>query len=164
MLLTFFLLSQLLFLYNIVHLSYSCLSPAHFLVSPFPQNLSISVVYILFVKMVSILSYVKFLFCLPSVWFYSIFWSFPSFFFSFLSYLLFPSSFLASSFIPPAPNFLVPYLTDSMDSDLELSMVRHQPEGLEQLQAQTQFTRKELQSLYRGFKNVWKQSFKWGQL
>lgn len=35
-------------------------------------------------------------------------------------------------------------------------MVRHQPEGLEQLQAQTQFTRKELQSLYRGFKNVWK--------
>uniref|UniRef100_A0A8C6TGG1 Potassium voltage-gated channel interacting protein 3 n=1 Tax=Neogobius melanostomus TaxID=47308 RepID=A0A8C6TGG1_9GOBI len=31
--------------------------------------------------------------------------------------------------------------------------VRHQPEGLEQLQAQTKFTRKELQSLYRGFKN-----------
>ncbi|XP_034047477.1 calsenilin-like isoform X3 [Thalassophryne amazonica] len=44
-------------------------------------------------------------------------------------------------------------LEDSSDSDLELSMVRHQPEGLEQLQAQTQFTRKELQSLYRGFKN-----------
>ncbi|XP_077442486.1 calsenilin-like isoform X1 [Vanacampus margaritifer] len=42
---------------------------------------------------------------------------------------------------------------DSSDGDLELSMVRHQPEGLEQLQAQTQFTRKELQSLYRGFKN-----------
>ncbi|KAM6986904.1 calsenilin-like [Aplochiton taeniatus] len=42
---------------------------------------------------------------------------------------------------------------DNDDSDLELSMVRHQPEGLEQLQAQTQFTRKELQSLYRGFKN-----------
>ena len=35
-------------------------------------------------------------------------------------------------------------------------MVRHQPEGLDQLQAQTQFTRKELQSLYRGFKNVGK--------
>lgn len=45
-------------------------------------------------------------------------------------------------------------LSDSVDSDLELSMVRHQPEGLEQLQAQTKFTRKELQSLYRGFKNV----------
>ncbi len=45
-------------------------------------------------------------------------------------------------------------LTDSADSDLELAMVRHQPEGLEQLQAQTKFTRKELQSLYRGFKNV----------
>ncbi|XP_056258859.1 calsenilin-like isoform X1 [Seriola aureovittata] len=42
---------------------------------------------------------------------------------------------------------------DSTDGDLELSMVRHQPEGLDQLQAQTQFTRKELQSLYRGFKN-----------
>uniref|UniRef100_A0A8C1LMV9 Kv channel interacting protein 3b, calsenilin n=1 Tax=Cyprinus carpio TaxID=7962 RepID=A0A8C1LMV9_CYPCA len=44
-------------------------------------------------------------------------------------------------------------LDDSADSDLELAMVRHQPEGLEQLQAQTKFTRKELQSLYRGFKN-----------
>ncbi|KAF6103856.1 potassium voltage-gated channel interacting protein 3 [Phyllostomus discolor] len=42
---------------------------------------------------------------------------------------------------------------DSSDSELELSMVRHQPEGLEQLQAQTKFTKKELQSLYRGFKN-----------
>uniref|UniRef100_A0A3Q2Z9B2 Kv channel interacting protein 3b, calsenilin n=1 Tax=Hippocampus comes TaxID=109280 RepID=A0A3Q2Z9B2_HIPCM len=50
--------------------------------------------------------------------------------------------------------FSLPFpLADSIDSDLELSMVRHQPEGLEQLQAQTQFTRKELQSLYRGFKN-----------
>lgn len=49
---------------------------------------------------------------------------------------------------------LRPPLTDNSDSDLELSMVRHQPEGLDQLQAQTQFTRKELQSLYRGFKNV----------
>ncbi|XP_028852124.1 calsenilin-like isoform X1 [Denticeps clupeoides] len=42
---------------------------------------------------------------------------------------------------------------DSSDSDLELSTVRHQPEGLDQLQAQTKFTKKELQSLYRGFKN-----------
>uniref|UniRef100_A0A671KYY8 Calsenilin-like n=1 Tax=Sinocyclocheilus anshuiensis TaxID=1608454 RepID=A0A671KYY8_9TELE len=42
---------------------------------------------------------------------------------------------------------------NSSDSDLELSTVRHQPEGLEQLQAQTKFTKKELQSLYRGFKN-----------
>lgn len=47
--------------------------------------------------------------------------------------------------------------TDTCEGDLELSMVRHQPEGLDQLQAQTQFTRKELQSLYRGFKNVRKQ-------
>ncbi|KAM4532613.1 calsenilin-like isoform 1-T1 [Fundulus diaphanus] len=42
---------------------------------------------------------------------------------------------------------------ETSGSDFELSMVRHQPEGLDQLQAQTQFTRKELQSLYRGFKN-----------
>ncbi|XP_015417746.1 PREDICTED: calsenilin isoform X5 [Myotis davidii] len=42
---------------------------------------------------------------------------------------------------------------DTSDSELELSMVRHQPEGLEQLQAQTKFTKMELQSLYRGFKN-----------
>ncbi|XP_059906058.1 calsenilin-like isoform X2 [Gadus macrocephalus] len=42
---------------------------------------------------------------------------------------------------------------ESCDMELELSMVRHQPEGLEQLQAQTAFTKKELQSLYRGFKN-----------
>lgn len=58
----------------------------------------------------------------------------------------------------PFPLFVSFRVIDSSDSDLELSMVRHQPEGLEQLQAQTQFTRKELQSLYRGFKNVRKQS------
>ncbi|XP_077161123.1 calsenilin isoform X2 [Paroedura picta] len=42
---------------------------------------------------------------------------------------------------------------DSSDSEFELSTIRHQPEGLDQLQAQTKFTKKELQSLYRGFKN-----------
>ncbi|NXC45143.1 CSEN protein, partial [Penelope pileata] len=42
---------------------------------------------------------------------------------------------------------------DSCDGDVELPAVRHQPEGLEQLQAHTKFTKKELQSLYRGFKN-----------
>ncbi|XP_066123829.1 calsenilin isoform X1 [Saccopteryx bilineata] len=53
---------------------------------------------------------------------------------------------------PPSkqPEYLRKY---SSDSELELSTVRHQPEGLEQLQAQTKFTKKELQSLYRGFKN-----------
>ncbi|KAG8574709.1 hypothetical protein GDO81_009283 [Engystomops pustulosus] len=45
------------------------------------------------------------------------------------------------------------HAADSSDSELELSTVRHQPEGLEQLQAVTKFTKKELQSLYRGFKN-----------
>uniref|UniRef100_A0A8B9M603 Potassium voltage-gated channel interacting protein 3 n=1 Tax=Accipiter nisus TaxID=211598 RepID=A0A8B9M603_9AVES len=42
---------------------------------------------------------------------------------------------------------------DGGDAELELSSVRHQPQGLEQLLAQTKFTKKELQSLYRGFKN-----------
>ncbi|OCT86635.1 hypothetical protein XELAEV_18020317mg [Xenopus laevis] len=44
-------------------------------------------------------------------------------------------------------------MEDDSETDLELSTVRHQPEGLEQLQAVTKFTKKELQSLYRGFKN-----------
>ncbi|XP_068452364.1 calsenilin isoform X3 [Clinocottus analis] len=54
---------------------------------------------------------------------------------------------------PPPPPLSSRSKDDSSDSDLELSTVRHQPEGLDQLQAQTKFTRKELQSLYRGFKN-----------
>lgn len=43
---------------------------------------------------------------------------------------------------------------DSVEDELELSAVRHRPEGLEQLENQTRFSRKELQILYRGFKNV----------
>ncbi|XP_061619139.1 Kv channel-interacting protein 4 [Phyllopteryx taeniolatus] len=43
--------------------------------------------------------------------------------------------------------------TDSIEDELELSAVRHRPEGLGQLEAQTRFSRKELQILYRGFKN-----------
>ncbi|XP_035282357.1 Kv channel-interacting protein 4-like isoform X1 [Anguilla anguilla] len=43
--------------------------------------------------------------------------------------------------------------TDSVEDELELSTVRHRPEALEQLEAQTRFSRKELQILYRGFKN-----------
>ncbi|NXD87498.1 CSEN protein, partial [Halcyon senegalensis] len=41
---------------------------------------------------------------------------------------------------------------DGGDAELELSAQRHQPEGLEQLLARTKFTKRELQSLYRGFK------------
>uniref|UniRef100_A0A672S3Q1 EF-hand domain-containing protein n=1 Tax=Sinocyclocheilus grahami TaxID=75366 RepID=A0A672S3Q1_SINGR len=37
--------------------------------------------------------------------------------------------------------------------DLELSVVCHRPEGLEQLEAQSNFSKKELKVLYRGFKN-----------
>uniref|UniRef100_A0A671RDT0 EF-hand domain-containing protein n=1 Tax=Sinocyclocheilus anshuiensis TaxID=1608454 RepID=A0A671RDT0_9TELE len=40
-----------------------------------------------------------------------------------------------------------------VDDDLELSVVCHRPEGLEKLAAQTNFSKKELQVLYRGFKN-----------
>ncbi|XP_056625709.1 Kv channel-interacting protein 1-like [Triplophysa dalaica] len=42
---------------------------------------------------------------------------------------------------------------DKLDDELELSVVCHRPEGLEQLLAQTSFSKKELQVLYRGFKN-----------
>uniref|UniRef100_A0A8B9R871 Potassium voltage-gated channel interacting protein 2 n=1 Tax=Astyanax mexicanus TaxID=7994 RepID=A0A8B9R871_ASTMX len=42
---------------------------------------------------------------------------------------------------------------DSIEDDFELSTVCHRPEGLEKLQEQTKFTKKELQVLYRGFKN-----------
>ncbi|XP_027527826.1 calsenilin-like isoform X2 [Neopelma chrysocephalum] len=42
---------------------------------------------------------------------------------------------------------------DNSDADVELPTIRHQPEGLEQLLARTKFTKMELQSLYRGFKN-----------
>ncbi|XP_048146226.1 calsenilin isoform X8 [Corvus hawaiiensis] len=42
---------------------------------------------------------------------------------------------------------------DSSDAEVELPSIRHQPEGLEQLLARTNFTKTELQSLYRGFKN-----------
>lgn len=51
------------------------------------------------------------------------------------------------------------FLADSVEDEFELSTVCHRPEGLDQLQEQTKFTRKELQVLYRGFKNVsWKET------
>ncbi|XP_042168684.1 Kv channel-interacting protein 2-like, partial [Oncorhynchus tshawytscha] len=43
--------------------------------------------------------------------------------------------------------------TDSVVEDGELSTVCYRPEGLDQLLQQTKFTRRELQILYRGFKN-----------
>ncbi|XP_062857169.1 Kv channel-interacting protein 1-like [Trichomycterus rosablanca] len=42
---------------------------------------------------------------------------------------------------------------DNFDDDFEMTMVCHRPEGLDQLQAQTNFSKRELQELYRGFKN-----------
>uniref|UniRef100_A0A8C2Z0I4 Potassium voltage-gated channel interacting protein 2 n=1 Tax=Cyclopterus lumpus TaxID=8103 RepID=A0A8C2Z0I4_CYCLU len=44
-------------------------------------------------------------------------------------------------------------LTDSVEDDFELSIVCHRPESMDKLQEQTKFTKKELQVLYRGFKN-----------
>ncbi|XP_013908935.1 PREDICTED: Kv channel-interacting protein 1-like [Thamnophis sirtalis] len=43
---------------------------------------------------------------------------------------------------------------DKIEDELEIATVCYRPEGLEQLEAQTNFTKKELQVLYRGFKNV----------
>ncbi|EDL23735.1 Kv channel-interacting protein 1, isoform CRA_b [Mus musculus] len=43
---------------------------------------------------------------------------------------------------------------DKIEDELEMTMVCHRPEGLEQLEAQTNFTKRELQVLYRGFKNM----------
>ncbi|KAJ8382886.1 hypothetical protein SKAU_G00036640 [Synaphobranchus kaupii] len=48
---------------------------------------------------------------------------------------------------------LINFSEDSVEDELEMSTVRYRPEGLEQLEAQTRFSRKELQILYRGFKN-----------
>jgi hypothetical protein len=41
-----------------------------------------------------------------------------------------------------------------VEDELEMATVRHRPEALELLEAQSKFTKKELQILYRGFKNV----------
>ncbi|XP_058888718.1 Kv channel-interacting protein 4 isoform X1 [Acipenser ruthenus] len=41
----------------------------------------------------------------------------------------------------------------NVEDELELATVRYRPEGLQQLEAQTRFTKKELQIFYRGFKN-----------
>ncbi|KAF6317320.1 potassium voltage-gated channel interacting protein 2 [Rhinolophus ferrumequinum] len=71
--------------------------------------------------------------------------------FSFLGDSSLPSALAApASFRPHRPRPLDP---DSVEDEFELSTVCHRPEGLEQLQEQTKFTRKELQVLYRGFKN-----------
>ncbi|CAH2299900.1 Kv channel-interacting 4 isoform X4 [Pelobates cultripes] len=44
-------------------------------------------------------------------------------------------------------------LSDNVEDEMEMATVRHRPEALELLEAQTKFTKKELQVLYRGFKN-----------
>uniref|UniRef100_A0A803VF09 Kv channel-interacting protein 4 n=1 Tax=Ficedula albicollis TaxID=59894 RepID=A0A803VF09_FICAL len=42
---------------------------------------------------------------------------------------------------------------DTVEDEMEMATVRHRPEALELLEAQSKFTKKELQILYRGFKN-----------
>ncbi|XP_034961113.1 Kv channel-interacting protein 1 isoform X1 [Zootoca vivipara] len=48
---------------------------------------------------------------------------------------------------------LIDLSDDKVEDELEMTTVCYRPEGLEQLEAQTNFTKKELQVLYRGFKN-----------
>uniref|UniRef100_A0A8P0P998 Kv channel-interacting protein 4 n=2 Tax=Canis lupus familiaris TaxID=9615 RepID=A0A8P0P998_CANLF len=48
---------------------------------------------------------------------------------------------------------LIDFSEDSVEDELEMATVRHRPEALELLEAQSKFTKKELQILYRGFKN-----------
>ncbi|XP_077183233.1 A-type potassium channel modulatory protein KCNIP1 isoform X2 [Paroedura picta] len=48
---------------------------------------------------------------------------------------------------------LIDLSDDKIEDELEMTTVCHRPEGLEQLEAQTNFTKRELQVLYRGFKN-----------
>ncbi|KAG8453550.1 hypothetical protein GDO86_000253 [Hymenochirus boettgeri] len=48
---------------------------------------------------------------------------------------------------------LIDFSEDNVEDELEMATVRHRPEALELLEAQTKFTKKELQILYRGFKN-----------
>ncbi|XP_075922041.1 Kv channel-interacting protein 4-like isoform X2 [Petromyzon marinus] len=44
-------------------------------------------------------------------------------------------------------------LESNAEDELELATVRHRPEALDKLEAQSKFSRKELQVLYRSFKN-----------
>ncbi|XP_077790554.1 Kv channel-interacting protein 4 isoform X3 [Podarcis muralis] len=48
---------------------------------------------------------------------------------------------------------LIDFTEDSVEDEMEMATVRHRPEALELLEAQSRFTKKELQILYRGFKN-----------
>ncbi|KAI1238215.1 hypothetical protein IHE44_0012932 [Lamprotornis superbus] len=44
-------------------------------------------------------------------------------------------------------------INNTVEDEMEMATVRHRPEALELLEAQSKFTKKELQILYRGFKN-----------
>nr|XP_048704683.1 Kv channel-interacting protein 4 isoform X9 [Caretta caretta] len=46
-----------------------------------------------------------------------------------------------------------PDIQSNVEDEMEIATVRHRPEALELLEAQSKFTKKELQILYRGFKN-----------
>ena len=46
------------------------------------------------------------------------------------------------------------FVLDHDLDDLEMQVVRYKPEGLESLCRNTRFSRKELQIMYRGFKQV----------
>lgn len=46
------------------------------------------------------------------------------------------------------------FISDHDLEDLEMQVVRYKPEGLDVLCRKSKFTRKELQIMYRGFKQV----------
>ncbi|XP_078250182.1 Kv channel-interacting protein 4 isoform X2 [Pogona vitticeps] len=46
-----------------------------------------------------------------------------------------------------------PDIQSNVEDEMEMATIRHRPEALELLEAQSKFTKKELQILYRGFKN-----------
>uniref|UniRef100_A0A8C4YEF3 Potassium voltage-gated channel interacting protein 1 n=1 Tax=Gopherus evgoodei TaxID=1825980 RepID=A0A8C4YEF3_9SAUR len=54
---------------------------------------------------------------------------------------------------------LIDLSDDKIEDELEMTTVCYRPEGLDQLEAQTNFTKRELQVLYRGFKNVRTKAF-----
>ncbi|XP_074816789.1 A-type potassium channel modulatory protein KCNIP1 isoform X1 [Natator depressus] len=47
----------------------------------------------------------------------------------------------------------IDFSQNKIEDELEMTTVCYRPEGLEQLETQTNFTKRELQVLYRGFKN-----------
>ena len=78
----------------------------------------------------------------------------------------FPHTYMRVSFesisqntlLRPWPCDLCVCVSDHDLDDLEMQVVRYKPEGLDALCRNTKFSRKELQIMYRGFKQVYVKS------